>query len=65
MRRSLVLTDDGARHPLRAILPLHSREMRDERAEPRAPWRLTLAGDMRGFVQTYVACFFAAIAFLI
>ena len=64
MRRSLVLTDDGARHPLRAILPPHSRELRDERAEPRVPWRMTLANDMRGFAQTYVACLFAAFAFI-
>jgi hypothetical protein len=64
MRRSLVLTDESARHPLRSLLPPQSREMRDERAEPRVPWRLTLMHDMRGFAQTYVACLLAITAFL-
>jgi hypothetical protein len=64
MRRSLVLTDETARHPLRAILPPHARQLRDERAEPRVPWRLMLLHDVRGFAQTYVACLFAVTAFL-
>ena len=65
MRRSLVLTDETARHPFRASLPQMSRELRDELAEPRAPWRERLFADMRGFTQTYVACFFAVTAFII
>ncbi len=65
MRRSLVLTDEGARHPLRAQLPLHSREMRHEFAEPRVPWRMQLAGDMRGFAQTYFACLLAVGTFIL
>jgi hypothetical protein len=64
MRRSLVLTDETARHPMRAMLPPHARELRDERAEPRVPWRLTMWHDMRGVAQTYVACLFAVTAFL-
>jgi hypothetical protein len=64
MRRSLVLTDERARHPLRAHLPPHSRQLRDEIAEPRVPWRQVLWHDMRGFAQTYVACLFAVGAFL-
>ena len=64
MRRSLVLTDESARHPMRALLPQHSRELRDEVAEPRAPWRATLLSDMRGFAQAYVAGVFAITAFM-
>jgi hypothetical protein len=64
MRRSLVLTDEAARHPMRALLPPQSRQLRDEIAEPRVPWRLTLGSDMRGVVQTYLACLFAVSAFL-
>jgi hypothetical protein len=64
MRRSLVLTDETARHPLRAILPPQARQLRDERSEPRVPWRMTLRDDVRGFAQTYVACLFAVMAFL-
>ena len=64
MRRSLVLTDESARHPFRDSLPSNWREYRHERAEPRVPWR-DLLGDVRGFAQTYVACFFAVTAFII
>jgi len=64
MRRSLVLTDESARHPIRALLPPNFRELRDERAEPRVPWRLMLS-DVRGFAQTYLACFLAVTAFLV
>jgi hypothetical protein len=64
MRRSLVLTDETARHPLRATLPPAARQLRDERAEPRVPWRSLLWNDMRGAAQTYVACLFAVSAFL-
>ncbi|MEO6551381.1 MAG: hypothetical protein ABIO26_02370 [Croceibacterium sp.] len=59
-----MLTDESARHPLRALLPASSRHLRDERAEPRVPWRLLLSSDMRGVAQTYIACLFAATAFL-
>jgi hypothetical protein len=65
MRRSLVLTDESARHPFRASLPSNWREFRHERAEPRVPWRMRLAADARGFAQAYVACFFAVTAFVI
>jgi hypothetical protein len=46
------------------MLPPGARQLRDERAEPRAPWRLMLRDDMRGVAQTYVACLFAVSAFL-
>jgi len=61
MRRSLVLTDESARHPFRAILPPHSRELR---IEGRLPWRDQLWRDARGFAQAYCACLLAVSAFL-
>ena len=64
MRRSLVLTDESARHPFRASLPAQWREQRDEIAEPRVPWRNLLAEDVRGFAQTYLACFLAISVFI-
>ena len=64
MRRSLVLTDESARHPFRAALPPHSRQLRIEAAEPRVPWRAQLWGDVCGFAQTYCACLAAVTAFI-
>ena len=64
MRRSLVLTDESARHPIRASLPPYWRELRHEAAERRAPWRASLWNDVRGFAQAYVAGVFAIAAFL-
>ena len=61
MRRSLVLTDEAARHPFRASLPPHVRE---DRVEARVPWREQLWHDARGFAQTYCACLLAVTAFL-
>jgi hypothetical protein len=61
MRRSLVLTDESARHPFRASLPPHAREYR---VEARAPWRAQIWRDAHGFAQTYCACFLAVSAFL-
>lgn len=65
MRRSLVLTDETARHPFRASLPPHVRELRNWAAEPRVPWRLRLWTDVRGFAQTYCACLLAVSVFLV
>jgi hypothetical protein len=67
MRRSLVLTDETARHPFRAALPPHVREYQDE-IEPRISWRRRLgldAEDIRGFLLTYCACFLAVTTFII
>jgi hypothetical protein len=64
MRRSLVLTDESARHPFRASLPANWREYRHEVAEPRVPWRDRLMADMRGFAQAYCACTLAVAAFI-
>lgn len=63
MRRSLVLTDESARHPFRAILPAQSRR---GPADPNttAYWRLT-ATDIRGFATVYFASFAAVLAFII
>jgi hypothetical protein len=57
MRRSLVLTDESARHPFLATLPPHIR--RDSRPVPsRMPWSIT-ASDVRDFLLAYCACFLA------
>lgn len=61
MRRSLVLTEEAARHPFRASLPPH---VFDTRIEARVPWRETLWQDARGFAQAYCACLLAVSAFL-
>jgi hypothetical protein len=62
-RRSLVLTDECARHPFRASLPPHVRtQLHDIPAE--RLWRLT-ADDVRGVASTYVAVFAAVLAFII
>jgi hypothetical protein len=61
MRRSLVLTDESARHPFLASLPPHVRRG----CEPvrRKRWTLT-AQDGRDFLMTYCASFLAASVFL-
>ena len=61
MRRSLVLTDEAARHPFRASLPAQSRELR---VEARVAWRDPLWHDVRGFDQAYCACLLAVATFI-
>lgn len=62
MRRSLVLTDESARHPFRQVLPPSVRASTyDIPAE--SLWRLT-AEDARGFASVYVATFAAVLAFI-
>jgi len=60
MRRSLVLTNETARHPFRASLPPHVTAIsRDGHVEKKVPWRLRMgldATDMRGFLNSYCAC---------
>lgn len=62
MRRDLVLTDEGARHPFRASLPPGAR--REISTAPRTTdWRLS-ASDVRGFATAYFATFAAVLAFI-
>ncbi|WP_454599013.1 hypothetical protein [Qipengyuania sp. SM2507] len=63
MRRSLVLTDETARHPFRASLPPHVRQIEESDPRPQS-WRLT-ASDVRGVATTYFATFAATLAFLV
>jgi len=62
VRQLSVPTDDSiSGHVMRtgdAIL------VSDELAEPRVPWRNLLAEDVRGFAQTYLACFLAISVFI-
>jgi hypothetical protein len=66
MRRSLVLTDEAARHPFLAGLPPHVRAIREEEGEPvpsRFPFRLN-GQDVREFAMAYVACLLAVSAYI-
>lgn len=61
-RRSLVLTEESARHPFRATLPPRVKsEIHDIPAE--SLWRLTM-DDARGFASVYVAATAAILAFI-
>ena len=63
MRRSLVLTDEAARHPFRTKLPSHVR--RADAAPVEAPlWQIT-ASDVRGVATTYFATLAAVLAFIL
>ena len=64
MRRALVLTDESARHPFRASLPMSSRVVGE--VENRRSWRLNFgldADDVRLFAGSYAACFLATTVF--
>jgi hypothetical protein len=62
MRRSLVLTDEQARHPFRATLPPHV--CRGGRVSlERASWAIT-RDDVHGFVGAYFACLAAVTVFI-
>ena len=63
MRRTLVLTDESARHPFRAVLPAHVRAVSSVERRT-TDWRLT-ANDVRGFATVYSATFAAVLAFII
>jgi hypothetical protein len=63
MRRSLVLTDETARHWFRASLPPHvKRDLIPIPAE--ALWRLTIE-DVRGVASTYLAATAAILVFIL
>lgn len=61
MRRNLVLTDERARHPFRALLPAHVRSNEYE-APAEVLWKLTRQ-DVRGFATVYFATFAAVLVF--
>jgi hypothetical protein len=63
MRRALVLTDEGARHPFRATLPSTLRRETIP-AVRTTDWRLT-ASDVRGFATMYFASFACVLAFIV
>jgi len=62
MRRSLVLTDEQARHPFRASLPPHVRGG-DRTTVERSTWAIT-RDDVYGFAGAYFASL-AAVAVMI
>lgn len=62
MRRSLVLTDDTARHPFLASLPPHVR--RGEAPVRRSGKRGWALHDMRDFLAAYCACFVMVSTFI-
>lgn len=62
MRRSLVLADEGARHPFLRSLPPHVRKG-TEPVPARRQWRLN-ARDVRDFLTAYCACFVAVSTFI-
>ena len=61
-RRALVLTDESARHPMRARLPHHAKEG-DLPLPLRRSWLLS-AQELREFGMAYCACFMAVMAFI-
>jgi hypothetical protein len=61
-RRSLVMTDEGSRHPFLASLPPHIRRGGQALAVPGR--RTSLVQDARDFLIAYCACFLAVTAFI-
>lgn len=61
-RRSLVITDESARHPFLASLPPHVRSAAQPMALRRG-WRLE-ARDWRDFLAAYCASFVAVMMFI-
>jgi hypothetical protein len=62
MRRSLVLTDESARHPFRASLPPHV--CRGAPIPPRPSWVIT-RDDVQGFAGAYFASLAAIAVFIV
>jgi hypothetical protein len=62
-RRTLVLTDDIARHPFLAGLPPHARQAGEIRPLPRSRWPFSLT-SVREFLMAYCACFLAVSLFI-
>ncbi len=62
MRRSLVLSDEQARHPFRASLPPHV--CRGGLAVPMRPSWVITRDEVHGFVGAYFACLAAVAVFI-
>ena len=62
MRRTLVITDETARHPFLASLPPHIRGL-DGKTPPQRNWRIGVQ-DVKDFLLAYCACFLAVSAFI-
>ena len=62
MRRSLVLTNESARHPFRASLMVRPDLQRD-RMTRSTRWSLS-QNDWVGFLGAYVACLVGALVFI-
>lgn len=62
-RRSLVLTDESARHPFRASLPPHVCA-ETEFLPLRSAWQIT-RDDIHGFASAYLTCLLAAFVFIL
>lgn len=56
MRRSLVMTDEAARHPFLASLPPHVRAGTTAIPARARGWTMQ---DLRDFLMAYCACFLA------
>jgi len=62
MRRSLVLTDESARHPFRASLMVRP-DLRRDRMVRSSRWSWS-KNDWFGFLGAYVACLVGALVFI-
>jgi len=62
MRRSLVLTNESARHPFRASLMVRP-ELQRDRMTRATRWSLS-QNDWVGFLGAYVACLVGALIFI-
>jgi len=64
MRRALVLSNEAARHWIRASIPQRRRYFADVPQGQVIDWKLT-AQDVRGVATTYFATVAAVLAFII
>ena len=62
MRRSLVLTDESARHPFRASLMVRP-DLQRTRMVRNTRWSFA-KNDWLGFLGAYVACLVGALVFI-
>lgn len=63
MRRSLVLTNEAARHPFRATLPPHVTRIAEAPPANRMQWR-PLLDEVRTFAAVYVSGVVGVTAFI-